>query len=105
MLRRKALILIQRRERCKRRLTHVCLGVALLEKTNDRRHMLALDGSLQLAQRTNCGLAHSAIEVAKARNELCFALRSLLILAYRRLLASQLRLERGVLVLSDCERG
>ena len=103
MLRRKALI--QRRKRCKSRLTHVCLGAALLEKTNDHRHMLALDGSLQLAQRTNCGLAHSAIEVAKARNELCFALRSLLILAYRRLLASQLRLERGVLVLSDCERG
>ena len=103
MLRRKALI--KRRKRCKRRLTHVRLGVARLEKTNNRRHMLALDGSLQLAQRTNCGLAHNAIEVAKARNELCFALRSLLILARRRLLASQLCLERVVLDLSDCECG
>ena len=81
------------------------LGVALLEQTNDRRHMLALDGGLQLAQRVNCGLAPSAIEVVEARNELCFALRSLLILARWRLLASQLCLERGVLVLSDCERG
>ena len=103
MLRRKALI--KRRERCKRRLTHVRVRVTLLEKTNDCRHMLALDGSLQLAQRTNCGLAHSAIEVVEARNELCFALRSLLILARRRLLASQLCLERVVLDLSDCECG
>ena len=49
---------------------------ALLEKTNDRRHMLALDGGLQLAQRVNRGLAHSAIEVVEARNELCFALHA-----------------------------
>eukprot|EP00964_Phaeocystis_antarctica_P009060 scaffold4911_cov65-Phaeocystis_antarctica.AAC.1 len=73
--------LIERCERCKRRLAHVRLGAALLEDINDRQHILALDGSLQLAERANRGLAHSAIEMVEALSELYFASQPLLILA------------------------